>query len=74
MVSAGKDNRPAGVSRRLGFLNAGSKGPVTPVVALTGRYPALSIILGSISLQEPIALKQGIGILLARIAMYLIAT
>ena len=58
----------------LGFLYAVSKGPVTPVVALTGLYPALSIILALLILHEPIALKQGIGIVLALIAMFLIAT
>ncbi len=57
-----------------GFLLSSIQGPVTQVVALTGPDPALSIVLALLILQEPIALKQGIGILLALTAIYLIAT
>jgi len=56
------------------YLLAVSKGPVSLVVTLTALYPGLSILLAVIILNEPITLKQGVGILLALGAMLLIAT
>lgn len=56
------------------YLLAVSKGPVSLVVTLTALYPVLSILLAVIILNEPITLKQGVGILLALGAMLLIAT
>ena len=56
------------------YLLAVSKGPVSLVVTLTALYPVLSILLAVIILNEPITLKQGVGILLALGAMLLIVT
>lgn len=56
------------------YLLAVSKGPVSLVVILTALYPVLSILLAVIILNEPITLKQGVGILLALGAMLLIVT
>jgi transporter family protein len=67
----------AGVVGFLGaitYLIAVSKGQISLVVSFTALYPALSILLAVIVLNEPITLKQGLGILLALIAMLLVAT
>lgn len=56
------------------YLLAVSKGPVSLVVIVTALYPVLSILLAVIILNEPITLKQGVGILLALGAMLLIVT
>jgi len=56
------------------YLLAVSKGPVSLVVTLTALYPVLSVLLAVIILNEPITLKQGVGIILAVGAMLLIAT
>ena len=56
------------------YLVAVSKGQVSVVVSFTALYPALSILLAMTILNEPITLKQGLGILLALIAMILIST
>lgn len=67
--SAGNDKRPAGVPcGGLGFLIRSTQGASRCV------YPALSIILALLILYDPMTLKQGIGIVLALRAMFLIAT
>jgi transporter family protein len=58
----------------LTFLIAASRGQISLVVSLTALYPALSILLAIVILNEPITLKQGMGIFLALIAMLLVAT
>ena len=58
----------------LTFMIAASKGQISLVVSLTALYPALSIFLAMVILNEPITLKQGMGIFLALIAMLLVAT
>ena len=63
-----------GILGALAFLNAVSKGRVSIVVSFTALYPALAILLATLILKEPITLKQGVGILLALIAMLLVAT
>lgn len=55
------------------FLQAVSRGPVSLVVVMTALYPVLTIILAMALLHEEITLRQGVGIVLAIIAMLLIA-
>lgn len=54
------------------FLQAVSAGRVSLVVSFTALYPALSILLAVIFLGESISLRQGVGVILALIAMLLI--
>jgi transporter family protein len=56
------------------FLVAVSRGPVSLIVSFTALYPALAILLAKVVLNEPIAPRQGLGILLALGAMLLVAT
>ena len=56
------------------FLYAVSKGPVSLVATLSALYPVIAIVLAMIFLHEPVTVKQGVGILLALGAMFLIAT
>jgi transporter family protein len=56
------------------FLVAVSRGPVSLIASFTALYPALAILLAKVVLNEPIALRQGLGILLALGAMLLVAT
>jgi transporter family protein len=56
------------------FLLAVSAGPVSLIVSLTALYPVISILLAVFILQEPITLKQGLGISFALVAMLLVAS
>ena len=55
------------------FLYAVSRGNASIVVTLSALYPLVVILLSRIFLDEPITLKQGIGIALALISMVLFA-
>jgi bacterial/archaeal transporter family protein len=55
------------------FLSAVSTGPVTLVATLSALYPVISIVLAVAFLHESISLRQGIGIVLALVAMILVA-
>jgi bacterial/archaeal transporter family protein len=55
------------------FLLAVSRGPVTLIVTVSALYPVFSIFLAALILQEPVSLRQGLGIGLAVIATILIA-
>lgn len=55
------------------FLNAVSKGPVVLVATLSALYPVVSVVLAVVALQEAVTLKQGLGIVLALLAMMLVA-
>ena len=57
----------------LSFLQAMSKGKTSIVVLLTALYPLLTITLSFVILKENISLRQGIGILLALIAVVLLS-
>jgi len=57
----------------LSFLYAMSKGKASIVVLLTALYPLLTIILSFVILKEKISLTQGIGIILALIAVVLLS-
>lgn len=55
------------------FLNAVSKGPLAIVATVSALYPAVSVILAALLLHETLTVKQGIGIVLALLAMILVA-
>ena len=57
----------------LGFILAVSKGQVSLVVSFTALYPALTILLAVVLLHESLTLRQGIGVVMALIAMVLVA-
>jgi transporter family protein len=56
------------------FLIAVSKGPVSLIATLTALYPVISILLAMFVLNEPVTLKQGVGIIFALTAMFLVTT
>jgi transporter family protein len=63
-----------GVMGALAYLFAVVRGPVTLVSTATALYPVLTLLLAYGLLQGPLSLKQGIGIVLALIAILLIST
>ena len=56
------------------YLIAVSKGPVSLIAPLTALYPIFVIILGFVFLNEAVSFRQGIGIALSLVAIYLIST
>ena len=65
----------AGVCSSLGgllFLQAMSRGEAAIVITFTALYPAVSIILSFLLLDETITMKQGMGIVLALFSMLLL--
>lgn len=54
------------------YFIAADRGKVTTVVTMTALYPIVTIFLAYWLLNETIHLKQGIGIVLALIAIYLL--
>ena len=66
----------SGLATGIGFLFyliAADKGKVTTIVTMTALYPLITIFLAYIILSEGINLKQGAGILLALVAIYLLS-
>ena len=63
-----------GVTGAIFYLFALTRGPVGLVAVSTALYPGLTILLAYLFLGEPVTLKQGIGLVLALIALVLIAT
>lgn len=63
-----------GLGGSLAYLYAVGKGPVSVVSVLTALYPILTITLAYLLLHEPVTLKQGIGMLLALVAIILLTT
>ncbi len=55
------------------FLFALKSGKVSIVIALTALYPLLTIALAMIFLGETLTLRQGVGVLLAAVAVILIS-
>lgn len=65
-----------GIAATLGtlfFLYAVSKGKASITVTITALYPLITIALAYFILHESISIKQGIGMLLALIAIILVA-
>lgn len=56
------------------YLLAVSKGPISIVTPLTAMYPVLAILMAFVFLNEAITPKQGIGIFLSLVAIYLISS
>jgi len=56
------------------YLIAASKGPLTLVAPITALYPMGVILLSFLILGEAITTKQGIGIGLSLVSIYLIST
>jgi transporter family protein len=66
----------AGACSSLGgllFLNALSKGTASIVIPFTALYPVVTIFLCFSVLEETVTLKQGIGIVLALLSMFLLS-
>jgi len=61
-----------GVLGALSYLYAVTRGPVALIATVTALYPALTIVLAFVVLQESINLRQAIGILLGLVALILI--
>jgi len=62
----------AGLCGSLGglfYLYSLSKGKASVVITLTALYPVVTIILSFLILKESITIRQGIGIILALLAM-----
>lgn len=67
----------AGLSGSIGgllFVHALRKGKASIVITVTALYPLVAILLSIIFLREEITIKQGIGIILALIAMMMLAS
>jgi transporter family protein len=62
-----------GLGGGLAYLYAVSKGPVSIVSIFTALYPIWTIVFAYMLLHEPISLKQGVGMVLALIAIVLLA-
>lgn len=62
----------AGTTATLFFFIAVSKSSVSVVLPLTSLYPGITVILAFLILKEPISLRQGIGILMAVVALVLL--
>lgn len=56
------------------YFIAADKGKVTTVVTMTALYPLVTIFLAWLVLHETINLKQGLGIVFALIAIYLLSS
>ncbi|WP_348759925.1 EamA family transporter [Candidatus Methylocalor cossyra] len=62
-----------GVGGALAYLYALQKGPVALIATVTALYPIFAIVLAALILQEPVSLRQGIGIALGLLAMVLVS-
>jgi transporter family protein len=62
-----------GITGALGFLFAVKSGKVTVVAMFTALSPVVTILLAHFFLNEPITLKEGLGILCAFAAIALFA-
>jgi len=56
------------------YLLAVSKGPLSLVAPISAMYPMFAILMGMIFLNEAVSPRQGIGIALSVVAIYLIST
>jgi transporter family protein len=66
----------AGLAMALGllwFFEALSRGPATVVVPLTALYPAITVLLSRVFLQEPLTLRHAAGLALALAAAWLLS-
>lgn len=56
------------------FLRALKVGNASIVLMVTALYPLITLLLFTVVLREPMQLKQGLGAILALVALVLIAT
>ena len=63
-----------GLLGAFGYLYAVSKGPVALISTMTALYPIVTILLAYLVLGEPITMKQGIGLIMALVAIVLITS
>ena len=63
-----------GLGGSFAYVYAVSKGQVGIVSIVTALYPLLTILLAYFVLHEPITIKQGIGIGMALVAIFLLST
>ena len=66
----------AGIAMALGllwFFEALARGPATVVVPLTALYPAVTVVLSRVFLQEPLTLRHLVGLVLALAAAWLLS-
>jgi transporter family protein len=66
----------AGIAMAVGlllFLEALAQGPATVVVPLTALYPAVTVVLSRIFLQEALTLRHLIGLALVLAAVWLLS-
>jgi transporter family protein len=62
-----------GVSASMAFYYALESGKVSIVVPLTAMYPLVTVILAAVVLREKLSPTQGVGVLLAIVAVLLIS-
>ena len=62
-----------GVSASMTFYYALERGKVSIVVPLTATYPIVTVVLAAVILKEELSLTQGVGVLLAIVAVLLIS-
>ena len=63
-----------GLGGSFAYVYAVSKGQVGIVSIVTALYPLLTILLAYFILHEPITIKQGIGIGMALVAIFLLSS
>ncbi len=56
------------------YFIAASKGKIITVVTLTALYPLVTILLAYLLLKEVVTIKQGLGIVMAFVAIMLLST
>lgn len=61
-----------GISGGLAYMYAISRGPATLIAVLTALYPLLTVALAYFFMNEPVSLRQWLGIALALLSIVLI--
>ncbi len=62
-----------GTCGALAYLFAVTRGPVSLISMITAMYPVIAVLLAILLLGESLTLKQGVGVVLALVALVLIA-
>ena len=56
------------------YLIAADRGNVSQLVGVTALYPVITVVLGVLVLNEPLTVKQMLGVGLAVVAVYLVSS
>lgn len=56
------------------YLLAADRGNVSQLVGITALYPVITVLLGVLVLNEPLTVKQMLGVGLAVLAIYLVSS